>query len=236
VAGVRPAPSGKPGVRVTLKPKTGDVREESFSKILVAIGRRSVLEEIGLERAGLAPDRGRVPVDDRGRTRVPGVFAIGDIVPGPQLAHLASMEGIVAAETIAGREPVPINRNAVPACTYTDPEAACVGLTEGQAVQAGYEVTVSRFPFLASGKALIEGDQTGWVKLVADTKTGQVLGAHIVGPQATELIAEATLAVQLESTGEELARTIHAHPTLSEAVGEAAHAAAEGAIHFFARR
>ena len=210
--------------------------EQTFDAVLVAVGRRAVVEDVGLDRVGLSVERGRLPVDERGRTAVPTIFAIGDMVPGPQLAHLASMEGIVAADTIAGRNPVPINRRAIPACTYTDPEAACVGLTEQGAAEAGYDVTVARFPFLASGKALVEGDQTGWVKLVADRATDQVLGAHIVGPQATELIAEATLAVQLECTCEELARTIHSHPTLSETVGEAAHAAHEGAIHFFTPR
>jgi dihydrolipoamide dehydrogenase len=234
---VAEAKIGENEVTVKLKPsKEGAVREETFSKVLVAVGRRARLEGLGLEKAGIVPERGRIPVDPWGRTAVPGVFAIGDLAPGPQLAHRASAEGIVAVETIAGRKVPPINRRAIPACVYTDPEAASVGLSEEEATRAGYRVAVARFPFVASGKALVEGDQTGWVKLVADAATDQVLGAHIVGPHATELIAEATLAVGLECTCEELARTIHAHPTLAEALGEAAHAARGGAIHFFAPR
>jgi dihydrolipoamide dehydrogenase len=230
------APRGG-AVAATLKAvRAGDLREALFSRVLVACGRRPRLDGLGLERIGLAPVRGRVPVDAWCRTAVPNVYAIGDIAPGPQLAHKASAEGIVAVEMIAGKNPRPINRGAVPTCVYTDPEAASVGATEEEAARAGTAVTVARFPFAASGKALVEGDQTGWVKLVADRATGQVLGAHILGPHATELIAEATLAVGLECTCEELAATIHAHPTLAEAVGEAAHAGLGGAIHWFAPR
>jgi dihydrolipoamide dehydrogenase len=224
------------GVAVTLESRAGGAKvEEAYAAVLVAVGRRAALEDIGLESIGLAPVTGRLEVDPWGRTAVPGVFAIGDIVPGPQLAHLASAEGIVAVETIAGHRVPPVNRAAVPSCVYTDPEAASVGLTEDAAKAAGHDVKTARFPFLASGKALVEGEQTGWVKFVADRATGQVLGAHILGPHATELIAEATLAIGLECTLEELARTVHAHPTLAEAVGEAAHAGLDGAIHFFTK-
>ncbi|HNS00511.1 MAG TPA: dihydrolipoyl dehydrogenase [Planctomycetota bacterium] len=226
------AAAGPAGVAVKLQPASGAAIEETFTKVLVAVGRRAFLEGAGLEEAGVAVEKGRIPVDPWGRTNAPGIFAIGDVTPGPQLAHRASAQGLAAAETAAGRAVAPVNAGAVPACTYTDPEAASVGLTEKEARKRGLDITVARFPFAASGKAMIERAQTGWVKLIADRAHGQVLGAHIIGPCATELIAEATLAVQLECTCEELARTVHAHPTLSEAIAEAAHAGLGAAIHF----
>ena len=224
------------GVEVTLKGPDGTERKESFEKVLVAVGRKTRLENVGLESVGIIPERGRVPVDEFGRTSAEGVYAIGDITPGPQLAHSASAEAIAAVEAIAGRKTHPVNKNVIPACVYTHPEAASVGMTEEKAKEAGFTPKVGRFPFVASGKALIEGDQTGWVKIVADRETNQVLGVHIVGLHATELIAEATLAVQLECTCEELVKTVHAHPTLAETVAEAAHSALGGAIHFFEPR
>ncbi len=226
------AAAGPGGVAVTLKPASGNPIEETFTRVLVAVGRRAFLQDAGLDKAGIVVERGRIPVDPWGRTNVPGIFAIGDVTPGPQLAHRASAQGIAAVETAAGRTVAPVNAGAVPACTYTEPEAASVGLTEKEAAHRGIDITVARFPFMASGKAMIEHAHTGWVKIVADRTHGQVLGVHIIGPHATELIAEATLAVQLECTCEELARTVHAHPTLSEAVAEAAHAGLGAAIHF----
>jgi len=224
------------GVAVKLKGPDGTEGEKTFEKVLVAVGRKARLENVGLESVGIVPERGRVPVDEFGRTSAAGVYAIGDITPGPQLAHSASAEAIAAVETIAGLKTHPVNKNVIPACVYTNPEAASVGMTEERAQEAGFTPKVGRFPFVASGKALIEGDQTGWVKIVADRETDQVLGVHIVGLHATELIAEATLAVQLECTCEELVKTVHAHPTLAETVAEAAHSALGGAIHFFEPR
>ncbi len=219
------------GVAAVVQPKTGAALQETFDKVLVAVGRRASFDGLGLEKVGIAPERGRIPVDPWCRTAQRGIYAIGDVTPGPQLAHRASAQGIVAVETAAGRKVPPVNAGAIPACTYTEPEAASVGLSEREAKSKGLEVKIARFPFAASGKAMIEGNQTGWVKIVADRGHGQVLGVHIIGPHATELIAEATLAVQLECTCEELARTVHAHPTLSEAVAEAAHAGLGAAIH-----
>jgi len=227
----------KDGVSVVLRNTEGSEEQElTFDKVLVAVGRRACLEPLQLQSAGIVPEKGRVPVDRWGRTSAKGVFAAGDAVPGPQLAHLASAEAVVAVETAAGKKVPPVNRNAIPACVYTDPEVGVVGMTEQQAQEAGYRIVVSRFPFIASGKAVVEGRRKGFVKIVGDEETGQILGVHIIGPHATELIAEATLAVQLECTFEELARTIHAHPTLSEAVMEAAHGGLEGPIHFFKPR
>jgi dihydrolipoamide dehydrogenase len=165
------------------------------------------------------------------QTNVPSVYAIGDIVPKQQLAHLASFEAHVAVEHIAGREPRPIDYNLCPNCTYCDPEVASVGLTEKKAVESGHAVKIGKFPFQAIGKANIIGESEGFVKIVAEEKFGEILGVHIIGPHATDLIAEACVAMNLEATAEDLANTIHAHPTLSEALGEAAHAAFDMPIH-----
>jgi len=201
-------------------------------KVLIATGRAPVTSNIGLEELGISLDQGYVPVDEYMRTSVPGIYAIGDVVKTPWLAHVASAEGIVAAEHMATGQARPIDYERIPAVTYCDPEVASVGFSEDAARERGYEVAVGKFPFSASGKAAIEGKTDGFVKLVRETKYDQVLGVHIIGPRATDLIAEACVALQLESTTEEIFRTIHAHPTLSEAVAEAAHAAAGHAIHF----
>ena len=204
--------------------------------LLVATGRGPVTTGLGAEEAGLQLERGYVRVDKEFRTSVPGISAIGDVItfekPGhPQLAHLSSAEGIVLAERIAGEEYRPINYDQVPGCTYCDPEIGSVGLTEKQAQERGYDVKIGVFKFGVLARARIAGETEGFVKIVVDKKYDEVLGVHMIGPRSTELVAEATLALRLECTVEELVRTIHAHPTMSEAVGEAAHAAHGAAIH-----
>ncbi|MEM9405545.1 MAG: dihydrolipoyl dehydrogenase, partial [Acidobacteriota bacterium] len=203
--------------------------------LLVAVGRKPVTSDLGLEALGVELDRGRVVVDSMMRTNVPGVYAIGDLVPTPWLAHVASAEGIVVAEHIAakesGAEVHGVDYRHIPSCTYCRPEVASVGMTEAEAREQGYEVSVGTFPFQASGKAAILGSTEGFVKLVRESRYDEVLGVHIIGPHATDLIAEACVALRLESTTEEIVRAVHAHPTLSEAVAEAAHAALGAAIH-----
>jgi dihydrolipoamide dehydrogenase len=204
--------------------------------LLVATGRGPVTTGLDAERLGLELDRGYLKVDSLYRTNVPGVSAIGDVITlgsgvHPQLAHVSSAEGIVAAERIAGQETRAINYDHVPGCTYCDPEIGSVGLTEQQAVERGYDVRIGSFPFGVLGRAKMAGETEGFVKIVAEKKYDEVLGVHMIGPRATELVAEATLALRLESTVEELIRTIHAHPTMAEAVGEAAHATHGAAIH-----
>jgi len=199
---------------------------------LSAVGRRAVLEGINLEKTKVAVEKGLVQVDPYMRTAEPNVWAIGDIVPTPALAHCASAEGILVAEQIAGLEVRPINYDHVPNATYTDPEVASVGLTEKKAGERGYQVKSGKFPFTANSKAKILGEAGGMVKCVSDAKYDELLGVHIVGPKATELIAEACAALELEATSESIARTIHAHPTLSEAVMEAAEDVGGHAIHY----
>jgi dihydrolipoamide dehydrogenase len=199
--------------------------------VLVAVGRRPVTEELGLEAAGVELERGFVRVDRFMRTAAPEIYAIGDVVPTAQLAHLASAEGILAVEHIAGLDPRPIDYDQVPSCTYCDPEVASVGLTEAKARERGHDVVAGKFPFIASGKAAILGRSDGFVKVVRETKYDQLLGVHVIGPRATELIAEAGIALRLEATDEDLERTIHPHPTLSEAMMEAARVAAGRGLH-----
>ena len=218
------------GVRIRLE--GGKVDQIEASKLLVAIGRRPVTENLGLEALGIELDRGYVRVNELMQTAVPHIYAIGDIVNTPWLAHVASAEGILAAEHIAGRHVRPLNYDRVPSCTYCDPEVASVGLTEAKAKERGHDVAVGKFPLSALAKAAILGRPEGFVKVVRETKYDEVLGVHIIGAHATDLIAEACVALQLEGTDEELFRTMHAHPTLSEAVMEAAHAAHGQAIHF----
>jgi len=208
----------------------------SAEYLLVATGRGPVTNGLGAEEAGLALDRGYIKVDPQYRTSVPGISAVGDVItfdkPGhPQLAHLSSAEGVILAERIAGHEFRPINYDHVPGCTYCDPEIGSVGLTEKQAQERGYDVKTGSFKFSVLARARIAAETEGFVKIVFDKKYDEILGIHMIGPRSTELVAEATLALRLECTVEELIRTIHAHPTMSEAVGEAAHAAHGGAIH-----
>jgi dihydrolipoamide dehydrogenase len=201
--------------------------------VLSATGRGPVTAGCGLENTKVEIDkRGFVQVDGLMRTAEPGIYAIGDIVPTPALAHCASAEGILAVEHIAGKDVRPINYDHVPNATYTDPEVASVGLTEKKAKERGYDVKIGKFPFTANAKAKIIGDAGGLVKLVTDAKYDELLGVHIVGPKATELIAEACTALELEATSESIAKTIHAHPTLSEAMMEAAEDVAGHAIHY----
>jgi dihydrolipoamide dehydrogenase len=199
--------------------------------LLVAVGRRPLTEDLGLEGTGVRLDRGFVEVDSMMRTGEPGVYAIGDILKTQALAHLASHEGIVAVEHAAGKNPTPIDYDRVPSCTYCDPEVASIGLSERTARERGHDVAVGTFPFSAIGKARILDATVGFVKVVAETRYDEILGVHIIGPHATELIAEATAALNLEATSESLFHAIHAHPTLAEAMGEAVLAVHGRAIH-----
>ena len=230
------AKSGSSGVEMDAQTPDGKTVKLSAEYLLVATGRGPVTNGLGAEEAGLQMDRGYIRVDKEFKTSVAGISAIGDVItfekPGhPQLAHLSSAEGIVLAERIAGSDYRPINYDHVPGCTYCDPEIGSVGLTEKQAQERGYDVKIGTFKFGVLGRARIAGETEGFVKIVADQKYDEVLGVHMIGPRSTELVAEATLALRLECTVEELVRTIHAHPTMSEAVAEAAHAAHGGAIH-----
>jgi dihydrolipoamide dehydrogenase len=200
--------------------------------LLSAVGRSPVTGGIGLEALGIELERGYVKVNPLMQTNLPHIYAIGDVVNTPWLAHVASAEGILAVEHMAGKPVRPINYDHVPSCTYCDPEVGSVGLSEARARERGYDVAVGKFPFTALGKAAILGHTGGFVKVVRETRYDELLGVHIIGASATDLIAEACAALHLEATDEELVHTIHAHPTLSEAVGEAAHAAFGHAIHF----
>ncbi len=223
-------------VEIDVKMPDGSVQKMRADYLLVATGRGPLTAGLGAEEAGLTMDRGYVVVDEQLRTNLPGVSAVGDVIsfgkPGHlQLAHLSTAEGVLVAERLAGQQTQPLNYDHVPKCTYCDPEIGSVGLTEAQAKQRGYDVQTGSFPFGVLGRARIAGETEGFVKIVADKAYDEVLGVHIIGPRATELVAEATLALRLESTVEELIRTIHPHPTMSEAIGEAAHAVHGAAIH-----
>jgi dihydrolipoamide dehydrogenase len=217
------------GLRLKLEGGKKDTVEAEM--LLVAIGRRPVTEDIGLEALGVELERGYVKVNEFMQTAVPHIYAIGDVINTPWLAHVASAEGVLAAEHMTGEKVRPINYDRVPSCTYCEPEVASVGLTEAKARERGHDVQTGKFPFSALGKARILGKTEGFVKVVRDKKYDEVLGVHIVGAHATDLIAEACVALQMEGTDEELLRTMHAHPTLSEAVMEAAHAAHGQTIH-----
>jgi dihydrolipoamide dehydrogenase len=212
------------GVRVRVSSDKGEeVLEAEIA--LMAIGIQGNIENIGLEALGVELDRGYIKVDQQYRTNVPGIYAIGDVVGPPWLAHVASAEGITCVEAIAGLNPHPIDYGNIPGCTYCQPQVASVGLTEKKAREQGYDLKIGKFPFTASGKAVAAGHPEGFVKLVFDARYGQLLGAHIIGAEATELIAEATLGRTFETTEHELIKTVHAHPTMSEAMMEAAAAA-----------
>jgi dihydrolipoamide dehydrogenase len=211
------------GVIVTGKTSKGEAVRLEAQMLLVAVGRMPYTEGLGLEGTKVKVEKGFIQIDEFQQTGEKGVYAIGDVVPTPLLAHMASKEGIVAVEHIAGQKDVrPINLRLVPNCTYCDPEVASVGLTEAKAKEMGYDVKLGKFPFSASGKARILGEEEGFVKIVSESKYDEILGVHIIGPHATELIAEACVAMQLESTADELGRTMHAHPTVSETIMEAA--------------
>jgi dihydrolipoamide dehydrogenase len=219
------------GVEVLARTSGGKTETFRAEKILMAVGRKPLSEGIGLEGLGVATDKGYIAIDAYMRTNVPSVYAIGDVVPTPWLAHVASAEGVVAVEHMAGAGTRPLNYDQVPGCTYCAPEVASIGLTEAKARERGFDVAVGKFPFSAIGKARVINDTSGFVKIVAEKKYDEVLGVHIVGPKATELIAEAGAALKLEATSEELVRTIHAHPTLAEAIHEASEAVSGHAIH-----
>jgi dihydrolipoamide dehydrogenase len=224
------------GVTIEAQTPDGKMQTVSADMLLVATGRGPVTTGLGAEEAGIKMERGYIKVDELYRTSVPGVSAIGDVITlgtgvHPQLAHVSSMEGIIAAERIAGKAVRPLNYDHVPGCTYCDPEIGSVGLTEARAKERGYDVRIGTFPFGVLGRARMAGELEGFVKIVADKKYDELLGVHMIGPRSTELVAEAVLALRLECTVEELIKTIHAHPTFSEAVGEAAHAAHGAAIH-----
>jgi len=218
------------GCKVTVKTKKGEEKLDC-DVVLSAVGVATNLENIGLEDVGVSTDKGKVLVDDYYKTNVDGVYAIGDIVHGPALAHVASAEGIICVEKIAGENPEPLDYKNIPGCTYCSPEIASVGYTEKQAKEAGYDLKVGKFPFSASGKASAAGAKDGFVKLVFDAKYGELLGAHMIGANVTEMIAEIVAVRKLETTGHELIKTVHPHPTMSEAVMEAAAAAYDEVIH-----
>jgi len=224
------------GVDIEVQLADGTAKKLRADYLLVATGRAPVTEGLNADGVGLQIEKGYVRVDAQYKTNIPGISAIGDVItlgtPGhPQLAHVSSAEGILAAERIAGQELRPLNYKHVPGCTYCDPEIGSVGLTEQEAKARGFDVRIGTFPFAVLGRAKMAGETDGFVKIVADKKYDEVLGVHMIGARSTELVAEATVALRLEATVEELIRTIHAHPTMAEAIGEAAHATHGAAIH-----
>lgn len=221
--------SGK-GCLVSIKTAKGEEKIEC-DVVLSAAGVVTNIENIGLEELGIVVDKGRILVNDYYQTNLPGYYAIGDVVPGPALAHVASAEGIICVEKIAGHHPEPLNYGNIPGCTYCSPEVASVGMTEKAAKEAGYEIKVGKFPFSASGKASAAGAKDGFVKLIFDAKYGELLGGHMIGANVTEMVAELVAVRKLETTGEELIKTVHPHPTMSEAIMEAAAAAYGEVIH-----
>jgi dihydrolipoamide dehydrogenase len=234
-AKVTGATAGGDGVDIDVQ-LAGGTTELRADYLLVATGRGPVTSGLDVEGVGLVLEKGYIRVDEEYRTSVPGISAVGDVItlgtPGhPQLAHVSSAEGLIAAERIAGRETRPINYDQVPGCTYCDPEIGSVGLTEREAKERGFDVRVGTFPFGVLGRAKISGETEGFVKIVANKAHDEILGIHMIGARSTELVAEATVALRLESTVEELIRTIHPHPTMAEAIGEAAHATHGAAIH-----
>jgi len=210
------------GVKVSYTDANGKPQVKEAEKVLIAVGRAGLTQNVGVEKTKIEIERGLIKVDQEQQTAEPGVYAIGDIVFGlPQLAHVGAMAGMIAVAKIAGAKFRPINRERIPGCTYTEPQIGSVGLTEAQAKEKGHEVKVGKFPFAGNSKATIVGSHDGFVKIVADAKYGEILGVHIIGPQATEIIAEAVAVLELEGTVEEMMYTIHAHPTLSESLLDA---------------
>ncbi len=225
------APSAN-GVTAKIKAKDGKVSEETFSHAIIAIGIVPNTENIGLEALGVETDRGHIKTDGYGRTNIDGIWAIGDVTGAPWLAHKASHEGIIAVEKIAGGSPHQMDKANIPGCTYSRPQVASVGMTEAKAKEAGYELKVGKFPFIGNGKAIALGEAEGFVKTVFDAKTGELLGAHMVGAEVTELIQGYVVARQLETTEAELMETVFAHPTLSEMMHESVLGAYGRAIHY----
>jgi len=218
------------GVKATVKTAKGEEILEA-DIVLSAVGIKSNIENIGLEEVGIATDRDKILVNPYYQTNIPGYYAIGDVVPGQALAHVASAEGILCVEKIAGQHVEPLDYGNIPGCTYTSPEIASVGLTEKAAKEKGYEIKVGKFPFSASGKAKASGNSDGFVKVIFDAKYGEWLGCHMIGAGVTEMIAEAVVARKLETTGHEIIKSVHPHPTMSEAIMEAAAAAYGEVIH-----
>ena len=218
------------GCKVTVKTKKGEEKIDC-DVVLSAVGIESNISNIGLEETGIATDKGKIIVNEYYETNITGYYAIGDVVPGPALAHVASAEGITCVEKIAGLNPEPIDYGNIPGCTYCSPEVASVGMTEKAAKEAGHDIKVGKFPFSASGKASASGHNDGFVKLIFDSKYGELLGGHMIGANVTEMIAEIVALKKLETTGHELIKTVHPHPTMSEAVMEAAAAAYDEVIH-----
>lgn len=218
-------------LKINIKNKKGEIEVHEAEIVLSAVGISPNVENIGLEEAGIEMERGRVKVDDYYRTNVNGVYAIGDIVHGPALAHVASAEALCCVEKIAGLSPEPIDYGNIPGCTYTTPEVASVGLSEAKALEAGYELKIGKFPYTASGKASAAGANDGFIKLIFNAQDNTLLGAHLVGANVTEMIAELVLARKKKVTGHDLIKTVHPHPTMSEAVMEAAAAAYGEVIH-----
>jgi dihydrolipoamide dehydrogenase len=216
--------------KVTIESKKGKETVDA-EIVLSAVGITPNLENIGIEELGIELEKGKIKVDDFYRTNIQGVYAIGDIVHGPALAHVASAEGIICVENIAGKNPKPLNYSNIPGCIYTTPEVASVGMTEKEAIEKGLEIKIGKFPFTASGKASAAGNKDGFIKLIFDAKYGELLGAHMIGLNVTEMIAEMVVARNLETTGHELIKSVHPHPTMSEAIMEAAAAAYGEVIH-----
>ncbi len=221
--------SGK-GCVVNVKTAKGEEKIEC-DIVLSAVGIEANIENIGLEELGIVTDRGRILVNDYYQTNLPGYYAIGDVLPNAALAHVASAEGIICVEKIAGHNPEPLDYGNIPGCTYCSPEVASVGMTEAAAKEAGYEIKVGKFPFSASGKASAAGAKDGFVKLIFDAKYGELLGGHMIGANVTEMVAELVALRKLETTGHQLIKTVHPHPTMSEAIMEAAAAAYDEVIH-----
>ncbi|PDH52953.1 MAG: dihydrolipoyl dehydrogenase [Bacteroidetes bacterium MED-G17] len=229
-AEVKAVDKNSDGVEVSIETKKGQQTIQA-DIVLSAVGVQTNLENLGLEEMGIQMDKGRIIVNQHYQTNVKGIYAIGDITPGPALAHVASAEGIICVEAIAGKNPESMDYNNIPSCTYCLPEVASVGLTEKQATEQGYEIKVGKFPFSASGKAKAAGVSEGFVKVIFDAKYGEWLGAHMIGANVTEMIAEAVTARKLETTGHEIIKAVHPHPTMSEAVMEATAAAYDEVIH-----
>ncbi|MCB0685677.1 MAG: dihydrolipoyl dehydrogenase [Saprospiraceae bacterium] len=219
-------------LQVTVKDRSSQ-KEDTIScdVVLSAVGISTNIEGIGLEELGIKSDKGLIVVDSYYQTNVPGIYAIGDVVMGPALAHVASAEGIICVEKISGKNPQPLDYQNIPSCTYCHPEVASVGYTEAQAKEAGFEIRVGKFPYSASGKASAAGQKEGFVKVIYDAKYGEWLGAHLIGENVTEMIAEVVAARKLETTGHEIIKTVHPHPTMSEAIMEATAAAYDEVIH-----
>lgn len=225
------AVAGAAGVDVVFHTEKGEAKRLTVDKLLMATGRSPNTANLGLEAVGVKLERGFIPVDKYMQTNVPGIYAIGDVVPTQQLAHVAFHEGVVAVEKIAGKNPTPIDYNKVPNCTYCDPQVASVGLTEAKAAALGHKVKTGKFPFMAVARARIEDATDGFVKIVADEEYGEILGVHMIGASVTEMIAEGVTAMGLEGTVKDLVHLIHAHPTLSESVHEAVEAVFGAPIH-----